>query len=369
MRRLHLAVAMPVVTVLGLGALMTAARGQGTLPSQNRPARTVSAEERAALLARAQVWSPPAAGASRHPVTAQPLVECKFVFTTPGGTAQKFDCLLDNGEQVRVKYGRTPEIPSEIAATGLLRLLGFGADEVRPVAKLRCHGCPAEPFLLMKTADATGTQDYFKKLVDYGHHKDFTRVSVERKHPGQPITAEGVKGWAFFELDDIDAKAGGAPRAHVDALRLLAVFLAHWDNKSENQRLVCLSEWPDGDTCREPFAMLQDVGAAFGPKKVDLAAWERAPIWTDRGQCTTDMASLPYNGATFTPVTISEAGRQHLSTRLRQLSDDQLIRLFAAARFDESTGLLPSRPAALADWVAVFKQKVAAISDGPACPS
>ena len=38
-----------------------------------------------------------------------------------------------------------------------------------------------------------------------------------------------------------------APRAEVDAFRILAAFLAHWDNKSQNQRLVPISP-PEGDT-------------------------------------------------------------------------------------------------------------------------
>ncbi len=97
-------------------------------------------------------------------------------------------------------------------------------------------------------------------------------------------------------------------------LRLLAVLLAHWDNKSENQRLVCLSEadWPDGGKCSRPLAMLQDIGGAFGPRKVDLEEWEKAPIWGDRASCTATMDSLPYQGATFRPVKITEAGRRHL---------------------------------------------------------
>ena len=60
----------------------------------------------------------------------------------------------------------------------------------------------------------------------------------------------------------MNSSIGGAPRAHVDALRLLAVFLAHWDNKAENQRLVCLSPtWTKGKPCPQPFLMLQDLGS------------------------------------------------------------------------------------------------------------
>ena len=149
------------------------------------------------------------------------------------------------------------------------------------------------------------------------------------------------------------------------------VLLAHWDNKSENQRLVCLSgeSGPALSKCRRPLAMLQDVGGTFGPRKVDLEAWERTPIWTDRGRCTTDMSTLPYDGSTFAAVTISEAGRRHLASLLAQLSDAQLADLFAAARFDQPTGLLPSAAGAIDAWVRVFRQKADAISAGPACPS
>ena len=175
---------------------------------------------------------------------------------------------------------------------------------------------------------------------------------------------------AFFELDLIDPRKGGAPRAHVDALRLLAVMLSHWDNKSENQRLVCLSEkdWPEGGKCSRPFAMLQDVGSAFGPRKVDLPEWEKAPLWLDRPSCTTSMDALPYHGATFTPVKITEAGRKHLGGLLLQLSDEQIADLFRSARFDQPTGLLARHSTPVAEWVRVFKGKVKQVTDGPSCP-
>jgi hypothetical protein len=339
------------------------------------PPTTVTAEQRLAALSRAQVWRAPEVAPGRARLGAAPdqptFVECNFAVTELGGTARKFDCELDTGEKVRVKYGRTPEVPSEVAAARLLEVLGFGADEVTLVERLRCRGCPADPFLTMKATDATRTQGWFRRLVDYGTAKDFTWVSVERKHPGRPIRSADLEGWAFFELDHVDAARGGAPRAHVDALRLLAVFLAHWDNKSENQRLVCLS----GETaeelaeCRQPLAMLQDVGGTFGPRKVDLPAWERTPIWTDRQRCATDMANLPHGGATFGPVTISEAGRRHLAGLLDQLTIDQLVDLFRSARFDQPVGVLRGPPPPADEWARVFTRKVAAITEGPPCPS
>jgi hypothetical protein len=37
----------------------------------------------------------------------------------------------------------------------------------------------------------------------------------------------------------VDPAKGGATRAELDALRLTAILLGHWDNKASNQRLVC----------------------------------------------------------------------------------------------------------------------------------
>ena len=62
----------------------------------------------------------------------------------------------------------------------------------------------------------------------------------------------------------IDPSRGGATRDEVDALRLMAVFLHHWDNKSSNQRLTCVG--PTTPDCAHPLAMIQDVGSEFGPE-------------------------------------------------------------------------------------------------------
>lgn len=364
-------------TGLIVAALMarTPGRSEPAAAPVKKATKNVSPQERADALARAQVWRKPAVPVGRAELGAQAsqpnFLSCRFKITDLNGTAQKFDCTLEDGQPIRVKYGHTPEIPSEVAASRLLRALGFGADEVNMVEKVRCQGCPVEPFVTLKAVDLTDTDEFYRKFVNYEHHKDFEWVAVERKHPGRPIGTDDTKGWAFFELDQVDAAKGGAPRAHVDALRLLSVLIAHWDNKSENQRLVCDSEadWPEGENCRAPFAMLQDIGGAFGPRKVDLEGWREAPIWADRAQCVTSMAALPYEGATFKPVRVTEAGRRHLAALLGELRDDQLTELFTGARFDQSTGLLQTgKPATISDWVAAFKHKVREISDGPPCP-
>ena len=352
----------------------TAEQPQKTSAPKPVKSKKVSDAERVDALSRAMVWSAPATpiGQARlHSDPEQPQsIECTFAVTDVGGTSPKFDCTLADGERIRVKYGRTPEIPSEVAVSRLLHALGFGADDVLLVPKLRCYGCPAEPFVTMRTLGLAGAHELYGKVMNKDSYKDFEWVAIERKHWGRPIETEQIEGWAFFELDLIDPKKGGAPKAHVDALRLLAVMIAHWDNKSENQRLVCVSEkdWPDGGKCTRPLAMLQDVGASFGPRKVDLEKWEQVPIWSDRASCTATMDGLPYNGATFKPTKISEAGRQHLAALLKQLSDQQLSALFSGARFDQAKGMIGFTASPVSEWTRVFKKKVQQISDGPACP-
>ena len=299
--------------------------------------------------------------------TADPEFSCKFVISAPGGTTPKFDCELENGETIRIKYG-TGELPSEVAATRLLRALGFGADEVTLIERLHCYGCPLEPFMTLHAVNLTLSKPLYERVIDYDKSRDMEWVARERKHPARAIKSDDVEGWAFFELDRVDPARGGAPRAHVDSLRLLAAFLAHWDNKPENQRLVCLTDdWAEGSPCPRPFLMVQDAGAMFGPKKVDLEAWTASPIWKDRASCTITLDHLPYDGATFGKAQITEAGRQHLGRLLSQLSDAQLTALFSSARFDQHrAGFDGARP--VRDWVNAFKTKVREITEGPRCP-
>ena len=365
------------VVIVAACAGLAACNSTSAEQPPRRPAqksKKVADDERLDALSRAIVWQQPQVPIARARLGSDPalpkVMTCTFAITEPGGTAPKFDCTLDGGERIRVKYGRSPEIPSEVAAARLLHVLGFGADDMVLLERLRCRGCPAEPFITMRGLGLVGAEEFYAKIGNQDAYKDFEWVAIERKHWGRPIETDELEGWAFFELDQIDPKKGGAPKAHVDSLRLLSVLMAHWDNKSENQRLVCLSQadWPDGGRCTRPLAMLQDVGSAFGPRKVDLEGWDKVAIWADRAACVATMDSLPYHGATFKPVRISEAGRRHLATLLGQLSDQQITDLFTGARFDQAKGMLGFTATPVREWVRVFKEKVREISDGPACP-
>jgi hypothetical protein len=331
-------------------------------------------------LARARVWRPPAvpieeASLTRNPSDPDPLdtratLACRFLPSEPSGTTPKFECTRPGGEVLKVKYGRSPEIHAEVAASRLLTALGFGADRMYLVPRLRCFGCPAFPFTTNQILEATRTQESLGSRPDPDEHVEFQWVAVERRLRASTITAPGAKGWAFYELERIDPGRGGSSRPEVDALRLMAAFLHHWDNKAENQRLVCLAEPKAGDNgpCPRPFAFMQDVGATFGPSKVDFAKWAGRPLWSDAATCELSMKDMPYEGATFGTVRITEAGRAFLAQRLRKLSEKQIRDLFTGARFP-SADPASDAEASVEGWVRAFQEKVRAIADRPPCPS
>ena len=370
----------PLLVVLAVLLVSTACRKPDP-PAGTTPAapEVVTSEQREAALRAARVWQEPAIPIAKANLRANPagagsfkddeVVECKLVIKAMGGTTPKFDCERPGNDIIRVKYGRgNPELHAEIAATRLLSMLGFGADRMFVVKQVRCAGCPAFPFQALKCFAETGLQvPCFAGGVDYSKATDFDFVSVERRLEGRRIESAPDQGWAFYEIDRIDERAGGSPKAHVDALRLLAVFLAHWDNKAENQRLVCLpgGDRPDG-SCSRPFAILQDLGAAFGPNKRDLHNWRGRPVWSDARRCTVTMKGLPFDGATFPDQTISEAGRQFLLSLLSQLSPSQVEELFTGSRVELSEGVTAEsrQPAA---WAAVFSDKVRQIREAGPC--
>ncbi len=308
--------------------------------------------------ASSAAWRGAISDGSRPPD--EPL-ECRFLPSPPSGTSPKFDCVLESGAVVKVKYGRNPEIHAETAATTLLRWLRYPADDVAIVPRVRCHGCPRFPFAMMTLADSFALP--LASRADDGEYRDFTWVSVEQKFPAPAIETAEQSGWAWWELAGSEA-----PAADVDALRLTAMFLAHWDNKGPNQRLVCLDRPapPPGTDCRRPLAMMQDLGATFGPSKANLARWQTLPVWSDRATCTISMAAMPYGGASFPAGRISEAGRAKLAARLAAVSDADAARLFAAARFPQFQAGTDDE-GDLQAWVAAFRRRADEIIDNR-CP-
>ncbi len=295
------------------------------------------------------------------------LLSCRYQPVAATGTTPKFDCALTTGEVVKIKYGRNAELAAEVAATRLLDALGFGADRMYMLRRVRCYGCPPNPFRMQQAADLARGQELLQKAVDYSNWTDFEWATVEREFEAPSIMANGDKGWAWWELDRVDPSRGGASRAELDAFRLMAVFLAHWDNKAANQRLVCLSGEPDGQRCRQPFLMIQDTGATFGPHKVDLDGWKSSLIWSDPSTCRVSMKRMPHRGATFDDVSISEEGRRLLAARLGKLTEQHVRDLVVAARIPNFDGS-DAEPAEIDGWVATFMSKVREITDRAPCP-
>jgi hypothetical protein len=342
---------------------------RGDFAARPEPADLVYADDqRRDALARAQVWSEPSvpvaafdfrADADGRPGPAEEVV-CRFQLKASAGLTPKFACVLDGGEVVKVKYGRyNAEPQAEVAASRLLTALGFGADRMSVVRRVRCYGCPPYPY---------PRQAWFDGLrAAAGGYRVFEDVVVERSLPGRAIESPTVSGWGFYELARARVVVGGASAAQRDALLLMAAFLNHWDNKSGNQRLLCRpgSDGADG-SCRAVLAFIQDLGSSFGPWKVDLEGWRRHPVFADPRACRLSMEALPFEGGTFPEGAVGEEGRRRLAQALGQLRPEQVHDLFTAARFAEA----PTAGGATVEaWASAFRERVRQIQDAGPCPA
>ena len=349
--------------IMSHSAMRTEGAGQAPVkketPSQRKELSTRAA--RLAFIRKAQILAP--TNVSRMDLRAGPegagsfqpneTVTCDFVQTQLPGTSPKFDCDVGNGDVVKVRYGaQNGKVEAAVIASRLLWALGFGADRLYPVV-VRCRGCSPDPWT--QRAPAVGEQV-------------FDPAVIERKPKGHEMKSENKGGWAWPELELVDEQQGGAPRAQRDALKLLAVFMQHTDNKPLNERLLCLSKGrADGDACDQPFMMMHDVGLTFGHANLrnrnnrgslNFEEWSTTPIWRDPVACVAHM-SKSFSGTLGNP-TISEAGRQFLAGLLVQLTDQQLHDLFEVARVERRSrdphhaGL---RPATVDEWVTAFRRK------------
>jgi hypothetical protein len=293
----------------------------------------------------------------------EPL-SCRYQYDEPSGTSSKFDCVLPSGRVIKVKYGRNPEIHAETAASILLGRLEYAADYVRIVPVVRCYGCPRYPFFMSQVLWLFGVPH---PLRDGGYENGFTDfewVSVESRFDAPAIETEETEGWAWYELAE-----NRSPREALDAFRLLAAFLAHWDNKSDNQRLVCLDATPAPDgVCAEPLLMMQDVGATFGPVKVNLSGWGDRPLWQDRTECRISMKDLPWQGATFPDAQITEAGRLAFARQVGVMTYAEVRAMFREARFHDFLSSTDDEKDIDA-WVDAFRHRVDQVINGGPCPA
>ena len=236
-----------------LSAAMLAFSLLSSLASDKRDPSAGYAAIHDEILRRAQVWAEPATPIEKAELGENPggrdsfrtdqVVDCKFKPGGVAGSTPKFECELPGGEKVKVKYGASnPEVYTEVAASRLLAALGFPADRMFVVEGVRCFGCPSDPFEGLQCVNEGAPIGQCFPGLDYSRAQEFRPAVIERPIEGRRIETTKERGWKWDELVKIDAAAGGAPRDHVDALRLLAVMLGHWDNKAKNQRLLCLAK-------------------------------------------------------------------------------------------------------------------------------
>jgi len=314
-------------------------------------------------IARARVWRATdvaardlrAGPAGKGAVAPFADVHCDYVEKKMTGASFKFTCALEPGDEVKIKYGADNyEVFSIVAASRLLWALGFGADRWYPV-RVVCRGCPWHPARSSKPMRGETAFDV---------------AAMERPFGGRAIETRDDEGWGWDELGILSETADPAER---DALRLLAVFLQHSDNKSPQQRLVCQDDTEPSATaperCGTPFMYLHDVGLTFGrasafnvqqDSSMNFENWSKKEIWDDKTRCVGNL-SRSVTGTLGNPV-IHEAGRKFLADLLGQLTDRQLRDLFEVARFPQQTEVTAEA------WIAVFKAKRAQIVDATCQP-
>jgi hypothetical protein len=326
------------------------------------PLQSLSKEARRDMIRRSQVWAPtdiPAVDIKAGPqaegaYAPHETVTCDKTDEEGSGLSPKFYCEVSEGDEVKVKYGvSNGEVYAEVVATRLLWALGFAVDRMYPV-RVVCRGCSTDPF---------------KDPVPAPSPVTFDPVSLERKLPGKAMESKPDSGWKWPELDLVDESAGGAPLAHRDALKLLAVLIKHTDSKAAQQRLLCPkgSEDEARGTCAKPVMMINDLGLTFGKPNLtnsnskgslNFENWSTSGIWRDPEQCVANLKKS-FTGTLKNPR-ISEAGRRFLADLLVQLSDEQIHDLFEVAqvqRRQPKPGQSWPEPAPVAQWVQAFKRK------------
>jgi hypothetical protein len=331
------------------------------------PGESLTPQERHEAIGRAGVWSPtdiPSVDLKAGPdakgaFAFDEWVACEYKEKDLSGHSPKFACETAPGHGVKVKYGAdNAEVFGEVLSTRLFWALGFAADPMYPV-RVRCHGCPKDPWASPEMAGAVA---------------EFDPAAIERKLPGRAMETWVDSGWKWSELDEVGPDAGPGARAERDALKLLAAFVQHSDNKAANQRLLCPKSEEVGKTgCRRPVLMVSDLGLTFGHgglrnrdgDSVNLANWTREPLWKDRPRCVAQL-KRSFTGSLGNPQ-VSEAGRAFLAGLLVQLSDAQLRDLFETARMERHHPAKHAPPASVDQWVNAFKVKRAEIVD-QRCP-
>ena len=210
----------PGVLVLVMLSSLGCARGRFG-PSASTPVNPspraideLTVEERQSIMARAHVWQP--IDTARLNLLTGPPLPGAFPFDAPvtcvydypdkplSGVSPKFECAIKPGDVVKVKYGEdNGEVFAEVASSRLFWALGFPADRMYPV-KVTCRNCPADPFKESKAEWHLGKSPVVSDKV-------FELATIERDFPGEKVEVPRYEGWAWPELDLVDAESWWRP--------------------------------------------------------------------------------------------------------------------------------------------------------------
>ena len=363
----------------------------------------VSERERLDLLRRAQVREPVDVASrdlyrgprGRLAFDVDEEIVCEFVPKPIRGWSEKFFCRLDDGRVFKIKYtesDRFKEPYGEVLGTRLFWALGFYADRMLPV-RVTCRGCPRHPWQYVNAGKNPRRLNEEETIPPLPPEADvgtwtFDPAAIEEPLDAEPIEERPNQGWMWRTLVEVDPHSGGATRADIDALKLLAAFAQCADNSAEQNVLACprqaLARDASGQvTCRRPILYVGDLGAVFGggglttawSGRVDYDGWAALPVWRDAKSCTARLNGIggPLRISTLRHPVVGEEGRALLASLLEQLSDAQIADLFRAARVERlhqttSDGRGGRRDVTLDDWVALFKKKRDEILRHPGCP-
>src|SRR5262250_324045 len=161
------------------------------------------------------------------------------------------------------------------------------------------------------------------------------------------ITIQGKAevGWSWKkDLPLVSDAAGGATRAQVDALKLIAVLIQQGDSKAVQQKLICRPRDYDSnsDECRKPYMYVYDLGNTFGSDglrvhPLNFEKWKRKSVFTDQTSCIGNLRQDVGNGRDgLTFPKISEEGRLFLADLLTQFIADRsrVVSIFAVAHIE-----------------------------------
>lgn len=298
-----------------------------------------------------------------EPASLQPdeVISCTYIYKTRkelGGLSPKFECRGRNGETYRIKYGQKAH--TAVAASRLLWALGFGAVISTPV-KVVCGGCSSDPWNSLEPIEG-GTR--------------FEDAMFQQLKEGKEITLPGEAevGWSWAtDLPLVSAGDGGATRAQVDALKLIAVLLQHGDSKSAQQKLICRPQDydPEEHFCRQPYMYIYDPGKTFGSDglrvhPLDFEKWKQKFVFSDPVACIGNLRQNAGNGRDgLTFPEISEQGRLFAGKLLSQFTADRgrVAAMFAVAHFE-----LADPKHSAGDWADVFISKTREIVNHTPCP-